>query len=92
MNISNTIIVTDENKENAQEVITALRDIDDLTSLTAETLFNVELTDGTDTYWGSNGSLMGTDITALINSGYVYYAHFPQSLEAAMDFNGLTRV
>jgi|ETNvirenome_6_85_1030632.scaffolds.fasta_scaffold01491_5 hypothetical protein len=92
MNISNTIIVTDENKENAQGVITALRDIDDLTSLTAETLFNVELTDGTDTYWGSNGSLMGKDITALINSGYVYYAHFPQNLEVAMDFNGLTRV
>lgn len=92
MSITSTLIITNENKTNAQQVIDGLRDIDGLTSLTGDNLFNVELTDGTDSFWCATGWTSLADVTALLNSGYVHHVQLPADLDTAMEATGLTRV
>ena len=92
MNILTTLIVTDADKASAQGVINTLHTTEEGASTQGDTLFSVELTDGTDTFWATSGFLYGDDLTALINTDYIQYACFPADLEQALEVNGLERV
>ena len=92
MNILTTLIVTDADKASAQGVINTLHTTEEGASTQGDTLFSVELTDGTDTFWATTGFLYGDDMTALINTDYIQYACFPADLEQALEVNGLERV
>jgi hypothetical protein len=92
MNILTTLIVTDADKASAQGVINALHSTEEGASTQGDTLFSVELTDGTETFWATSGFLYGDDLTALINTDYIQYACFPADLEQALEVNGLERV
>ena len=92
MNILTTLIVTDADKASAQGVVNALHSTEEGASTQGDTLFSVELTDGTETFWATSGFLYGDDLTALINTDYIQYACFPADLEQALEVNGLERV
>ena len=92
MNILTTPIVTDADKASAQGVINTLHTTEEGASTQGDTLFSVELTDGTETFWATTGFLYGDDLTALINTDYIQYACFPADLEQALEVNGLERV
>lgn len=92
MNILTTLIVTDADKASAQGVINALHSTEEGASTQGDTLFSVELTDGTETFWATSGFLYGDDLTVLINTDYIQYACFPADLEQALEVNGLERV
>lgn len=92
MNILTTLIVTDADKASAQGVINTLHTTEEGASTQGDTLFSVELTDGTETFWATTGFLYGDDLTALINTDYIQYACFPADLDKALEANSLTLV
>ncbi|MCS5594181.1 MAG: hypothetical protein NZ730_06520 [Porticoccaceae bacterium] len=87
-----TLIVTDADKESAEQVINDLYADSVEVSTQGAGMFPIELTDGTDTFWACTGQLYRRDSTALINSDLLYYVSTADAFSTAVGECELTIV
>ena len=77
MNTFCTLIVTDSNKDAANDLINS-------------DVFNREATDGENTFWFNSGAFLSSEVTALVNSDLLEYADFSGNLSSTLESQGLS--
>ena len=98
MNIFSTVIVTNAKKTAAQKVINELYSLPALDGEEAYVseagleFFGIELKKGTSKYWASSGAFVSKELTALMNSGTLYYTSFGNDFKKAIEACSLTKV
>ncbi len=77
-----TLIFTAANKAAAIEAIDTAKGWS--APFTWASNIDIELTDGTDTFWALSGWIDDSDLNILFSNDFVKHAHFPADLDAAL--------
>ena len=92
MNTHSIVIVSDSNKQAAQDLISALYTNEESTSTHGDNFFGVELTKDSDSFWASSGSFYSTELTALVNSDLCHHVSFDSNFDSAIEAQGMAKV
>ena len=82
MAVNTTLIFTDTNKSAAIEAVDSFRGYQ--APFTWASNIDIELTDGTDTFWALSGWVDDAEMNILFSNDFVEHAHFPADLDAAL--------
>ena len=92
MNTHSIVIVSDSNKQAAQDLISALYTNEENTSTHGDNLFGVALTKDSDSFWASSGSFYSTELTALVNSALCHHVSFDSSFDSVIEAQDMAKV
>jgi len=92
MNTHSIVIVSDSNKQAAQDLISALYTNEESTSTHGDNFFGVELVKGSDSFWASAGSFYSTELTALVNSALCHHVSFDSSFDSVIEAQDMAKV
>ena len=92
MNTHSIVIVSDSNKQAAQDLISALYTDEENTSTHGDNFFGVELTKDSDSFWASSGSFYSTELTALVNSDLCHHVSFDSNFDSVIEAQGMAKV
>ena len=92
MNTHSIVIVSDSNKQAAQDLISALYTNEESASTHGDNFFGVELVKGSDSFWASAGSFYSTELTALVNSALCHHVSFDSSFDSVIEAQDMAKV
>ena len=92
MNTHSIVIVSDSNKQAAQDLISALYTNEESTSTHGDNFFGVALTKDSDSFWASSGSFYSTELTALVNSDLCHHVSFDSNFDSVIEAQGMAKV
>lgn len=92
MNTHSIVIVSDSNKQAAQDLISALYTNEESTSTHGDNFFGVELTKDSDSFWASSGSFYSTELTALVNSDLCHHVSFDSNFDSVIEAQDMAKV
>jgi len=92
MNTHSIVIVSDSNKQAAQDLISALYTNEESTSTHGDNFFGVELVKDSDSFWASAGSFYSTDLTGLVNSALCHHVRFDSSFDSVIEAQDMAKV
>jgi hypothetical protein len=84
MNTHSIVIVSNSNKQAAQDLISALYTNEENTSTHGDNFFGIELTKDSESFWASSGSFYSTELTALVNSSLCYHVSFDSNFDTVL--------
>lgn len=92
MNTHSIVIVSDSNKQAAQDLISALYTDEENTSTHGNNFFGIALTKDSESFWASSGSFYSTELTVLVNSDLCHHVSFDTSFDTVIESQGMIKV